>query len=79
MTKIMTPATKCRNQDDKSGGGILSTRPPSWDGFFVAAHEADVPEDFLSEQDRNQGVQNRDPFESISVANGLAPVLQSPK
>ena len=66
MTKILSPATNCCSQDDKSGSGISPSRPPSWDSFFVAAHEADVPEDFLSEHDRNQGVQNRDPFESIS-------------
>jgi antitoxin VapB len=69
MTKIMIPAGSCCNQDDKSGDGTLPARPPSWDSFFVAAHRADVPEDFLSAQDRNQGVQNRDPFESIPVAN----------
>ena len=50
-------------QDAETGDVILSRRPTTWDGFFAALQGADVPADFLSEKDRHQGTQNRDPFE----------------
>jgi antitoxin VapB len=50
-------------QDAKTGDVILSRRPTTWDGFFAALQGAYVPADFLSEKDRDQGTQNRDPFE----------------
>lgn len=51
-------------QDTETGDVILSRRPASWDGFFMALKSADVPNDFLDEKDRNQGTQqDRDPFE----------------
>jgi antitoxin VapB len=34
-----------------------------WDDFFSALKGADVPIDFLNEKERNQGLQDRDPFE----------------
>lgn len=50
-------------QDTETGDVILSRRPATWDDFFIALKNADVPSDFLDEKDRNQGMQDRDPFE----------------
>lgn len=50
-------------QDPETGDVILSRKPESLDGFFAALDGIDVPEDFLSPTDRNQGEQVRDPFE----------------
>ena len=52
-------------QDAETGDVILSRRPTTWDGFFAALKEADVPADFLSAKERSQGAQNRDPFEGM--------------
>ncbi len=49
-------------QDPDSGDVILSRKPSSWDEFFVALKGADVPAEFLSPAERNQGSQDRDPF-----------------
>jgi len=50
-------------RDPQTGDVILSRKPTNWDEFFVALKDADVPVDFLDEKERNQGVQDRDPFE----------------
>ena len=50
-------------QDPETGDVILSRRPESWDGFFAALNGADVPADFLDEQERRQAAQDRDPFD----------------
>jgi antitoxin VapB len=50
-------------RDPLTGDVILSRKPANWDEFFVALKDADVPVDFLDEKERNQGVQDRDPFE----------------
>lgn len=49
-------------QDPETGDVILSRKPESLDGFFAALKGLDVPPDFLSTAERNQGEQNRDPF-----------------
>ena len=49
-------------RDPATGDLILSRRPDSWDGFFALDATTDVPADFMSEGDRNQGEQSRDPF-----------------
>jgi antitoxin VapB len=49
-------------RDADTGDVILSRRPATWDGFF-AALQGGVPADFLAPGDREQGVQDRDPFE----------------
>lgn len=49
-------------QDPATGDVILSRRPPDWAGFFAALKGAKVPADFLDENDRDQGTQDRDPF-----------------
>jgi antitoxin VapB len=50
-------------QDPETGDVILSRKPANWDDFLVILSDADVPADFLSEADRDQGVQNADPLE----------------
>ncbi|WP_332854207.1 antitoxin [Duganella sp. S19_KUP01_CR8] len=50
-------------QDPETGDVILSRRPSNWDGFFAALKSADVPADFLSEEERRQESPQRDPFE----------------
>lgn len=49
-------------QDHETGDVILSRKPPTWDGFFAALRKADVPADFLSDKDRSQDLQDRDPL-----------------
>ncbi len=48
--------------DPETGDVILSRKPATWDGFFAALKDANVPTDFLDEKERNQGTQDRDPF-----------------
>jgi antitoxin VapB len=50
-------------QDEETGDVILSRKPATWDDFFAALEGANVPADFLSAEDRNQGTQARDPFD----------------
>ena len=50
-------------QDPETGDVILSRKPADWDDFFSALKGGDVPLDFLDEKERNQGLQDRDPFE----------------
>ncbi|WP_332775923.1 antitoxin [Polaromonas sp.] len=52
-------------QDAETGDVILSRRPATWDGFFAALKGADVPSDFLSATERDQGAQSRDPFNGM--------------
>jgi antitoxin VapB len=52
-------------RDANTGDLILSRRPQNWDGFFLALESADIPTDFLSPEDRNQGSQDRDPFAGV--------------
>jgi antitoxin VapB len=49
-------------RDPITGDVILSRHPPNWEGFFAALVDADVPVEFLSDQERNQGDDERDPF-----------------
>ena len=53
-------------QDPETGDVILSRKPADWDDFFAALKGAKVPADFLDEKERNQEVQDRDPFEGWS-------------
>lgn len=50
-------------QDPDTGDVILSRKPADWAGFLCALKAGDVPADFLSPGDRDQGIQARDPFE----------------
>ena len=51
-------------KDPATGNVILSPRPDTWDSFFEVLKGADIPEDFLSPQDRAQALtdNDRDPF-----------------
>jgi antitoxin VapB len=49
-------------RDPVSDDVILSRRPPNWDSFFAALAGAEVPDEFLSDRDRDQGGDDRDPF-----------------
>jgi len=53
-------------RDVNTGDLILSRKPENWYGFFMALQDADVPADFLSPEERNQGLQNRDPFDGVN-------------
>jgi antitoxin VapB len=50
-------------QDPATGDVILSRKPATWDDFFTALEGADGPHDFLDAVERDQGGQNRDPFD----------------
>lgn len=50
-------------RDPKTGDVVLSRRPDSWADFFALYKATEVPADFMSEADRNQGELSRDPFE----------------
>jgi antitoxin VapB len=52
-------------QDAETGDVILSRRPTTWDGFLAALEGVEVPADFLSAKERNQNMQDRDPFEGM--------------
>ena len=49
-------------RDPATGDVILSAKPTSWDGLFELYDPRDVPTNFLGPNDREQGVQDRDPF-----------------
>jgi len=49
-------------RDPETGDVILSRKPPDWDDFLAVIHEADMPADFLSKEERQQGNQDCDPF-----------------
>jgi len=48
-------------KDAETGDVILSSRPDSWDDFFMMLDKADIPEDFLSDRDTSPP-QHRDLF-----------------
>ncbi len=52
-------------QDPETGDVILSRKPPTWDDFFNVLEEAEVPEDFLNDKERNQEKTSRDPFDGL--------------
>ena len=49
-----------------TGDVVLSRRPESWDGFFACDVSTQAPADFMTDADRNQGKQDRDPFEGAA-------------
>ena len=52
-------------RDPQSGDVILSQKPDDWESFIAAVRDLQAPEDFLSQNERSQQHQNRDPFEDI--------------
>lgn len=53
-------------RDPATGDVVLSRRPDSWEGFFALDASTEVPDDFLTEADRDQGEHERDPFEGAA-------------
>ena len=49
-------------RDPVSGDVVLSNRPDTWDGLFLLDTKNAVLVDFMTEADRNQGQQEREPF-----------------
>jgi antitoxin VapB len=49
-------------KDPETGDVILSRKPVTWDDFFAALEGADVPPNSLDLAERDQAVQDRDPF-----------------
>lgn len=45
---------------------IQAVKSDSWDTFFVAQAAATIPKDFLSKIEREQDLEQRDPFEGWS-------------
>ena len=54
-------------RDPCTGDVVLSRRPDSWAGFFALDATTDVPADFMTDTDRNQGEHGRDPFEDTDA------------
>ena len=50
-------------RNSATGDVVLSRRHSDWDRFFTILEKAEVPVDFLSAEERQQGRQDRDPFE----------------
>ena len=50
-------------KNPETGEVILSRKPQSWDSFLALLQDAQVPDDFLSVQERNPSPHSRDPFE----------------
>jgi antitoxin VapB len=50
-------------KDLETGDVILSRKPATWDDFLAILKGISVPADFLSEEERNQGTEDRDPFD----------------
>jgi antitoxin VapB len=49
-------------RDRNTGDVFLSCKPMSWEEFLSEDVSGVVPEDFMTEADRRQGVHDRDPF-----------------
>jgi antitoxin VapB len=49
-------------RDPLTGDVILSRRPPNWDDLFAALAQLELASDFLDERERDQEMQERDPF-----------------
>ncbi len=52
-------------RDPGTGDVILSRRPPDWSGLFELYTTTEVPDDFLSKEERAQGPSPADPFEPL--------------
>ena len=53
-------------RDPSTGDLILSRKPDSWDDFFLALKDTEIPKDFLSPKDRKQGIQTRDHLDGVN-------------
>lgn len=50
-------------KDAQTGDVILSRKPATWDGFFVAVAGQAAPDDFLDPDERRRPSPERDPFD----------------
>lgn len=50
-------------RDPVTGDVVLSRRPDSWDGFISLCSTTAVPSDFVTDAERDQGTEERDPFD----------------
>lgn len=50
------------HRDEETGNIILSRKPSNWDSFLLTLKNGEIPNDFLTKKERNQGSQHRDPF-----------------
>lgn len=51
---------------DEEGNVVLTAQPvqtKSWDNFFRMLANTDIPDSFLSKEERNQSVTTRDPLD----------------
>ena len=46
---------------DESTGEVILTPRPSWEQIFAGLDAADIPDDFLSPEERNQGLPQERP------------------
>jgi antitoxin VapB len=60
----------CIRRDEQTGDVILSRKPESLAQFFdfAQALKADIPDDFLSPEERRTSPQDSDPFEGFKEA-----------
>ena len=49
-------------RDEATGDVILSRRPSDWSDLKKLLAEGAAPPDFMSPEERDQGVEDRDPF-----------------
>ena len=54
-------------KDVVTGDVILSRKPGDWDGFLQALNAAQVPDDFLGTQERQQVDPDRDPLDGLDA------------
>ncbi|PKU21537.1 antitoxin [Telmatospirillum siberiense] len=50
-------------RDPETGDVILSRKPATWDDFFSALKDVDIPADFPDRAECDQAGPGRDPFE----------------
>lgn len=50
-------------QDPETGDVILSRKPADWSDFFAALNASEAADELLDVTKRDQGEQDRDPFE----------------
>ena len=53
-------------RDPETGDVVLSRRPDSWEDFFALDKTTKVPADFMTQADRNQGAEARDPSKGVA-------------
>ena len=55
---------------DEAGNVVLAAKTDqvkSWDNFFRMLENTNVPDSFLSKEERNQSITTRDPLQGIEI------------